>query len=158
MAHDVGQLLLSAQFAVGNVEELGRSMDLAQCVPGLDVGGLVVAIARIDLVMDRHSPVVGDAQAVDQLLQIGTMILAMAIAQLHAGTGPSRDPSEGLYRGAVIVDALEIEVEGPDGRDDQPCHQGGSVTTIQLVQRPGEAVVAEAGRRSCAVAQRAQIP
>ena len=63
MGDDVGQLPLSAQFAVGNVEELSRSMDLAQCVPGLDVGGLVVAIARIDLVMDRHGPVVGDAQA-----------------------------------------------------------------------------------------------
>ena len=64
----LGQLFVSAQLAVGHVKEVRRAMNATQSVPGFDMGGLVVAVAWINVVMDRHRPVLGDAQAVDQPL------------------------------------------------------------------------------------------
>jgi hypothetical protein len=47
-----------------HLEEVGPAMDPTQGAPGFDVGGLVVAVARIDVVMDGHGPILGDTQVV----------------------------------------------------------------------------------------------
>ena len=43
-------------------------MDMTQSVPGFNMCGVIIAVSRINVMMDRHGPVIGEAQAVDQLL------------------------------------------------------------------------------------------
>ena len=67
---DVLELFLGAQLAVGYVNEVGAAVEPTEGVPGFDVGGLIVAVTRINMVVNGNGPVVGDTQGVDQLLEI----------------------------------------------------------------------------------------
>jgi len=68
MLNDMAQLLLSAELAIGYIDKKRVPVDMTQSVPGFNMGGVIIAVSRINVVMDRHGPVIGDAQAIDQLL------------------------------------------------------------------------------------------
>lgn len=119
MPDDVGQRLLSTKLAVGDVEEMGVALDRAERVPGFHVGLIIVAIARIDVVMNRNGAVVGHAQGIDPLLEIRTVVFAVALWQFQARMGRAGDAPKCFDGGTVVVNAFGTDVKSLNGRDDQ---------------------------------------
>jgi hypothetical protein len=96
MLNDMAQLFAGAELAVGHVEEIRPAMDLTERVPGFNMGGVIIAVALVNVMMDRHRAVIGHTQRVNQLLQIGPMILAVAPAQFQPGARGSGNPATRL--------------------------------------------------------------
>src|ERR1017187_7323335 len=75
---DIVHVLDRYQLAVGHVEKVAASGDLAEQVPGGAVGTVVGDIAVGGAVVDRHTAVVGNGEDIDQVLQVGSMVLVVA--------------------------------------------------------------------------------
>ena len=54
------------------------------------MGGVVGAVARVDLVVDRHRAVGAQAEAEHQLLQVRAVVFAVAAFQFETGRRLSR--------------------------------------------------------------------
>ena len=65
MADDMCQLLLSTEFTIGHIQEVRRTVDLAQPIPCLYMSCIIVAIAWVDMVIDWYCAIVGNTQLED---------------------------------------------------------------------------------------------
>ena len=120
--------------------------------------GLVVrAVAGVGLVVYRNGTVGTHAQAEQQLLEIGTVILAVTLFELEPTGSFSWIRPVGLYRRRVVVYTAEIEIEGPAKGQNQCGHQRGPVCLIEPIQRPCKAIVGEALRCQSLIADHASI-
>ena len=63
--HDVAKLALSAELAVSDVKELRTTVNLTEGIPRFNVGRLIIAIARINVMVDGDGTIIGHAQAID---------------------------------------------------------------------------------------------
>src|SRR6266508_5228800 len=71
---DVGHRVGRGELAVGHVQEVGPAEQGDELVPGGQVGDVVVGVARLDPVGDRHRPVGGDGEDPHQLAQVGAVV------------------------------------------------------------------------------------
>ena len=95
MTGDVIQLAPSTNLTVGNVEKVGFAGEFANRAPGVDVGGVIGAVTRIGLEVDRHRAITGERQAEDDLFQVGSVVLAVTNEQteVHHERHPASDLS-----------------------------------------------------------------
>jgi hypothetical protein len=70
---------MGADLAVGHIEEIGLAGNPAQGIPGLNVHGIIGAIAGIGFIVNRDRPISADREVVDNLLEIGAMVFAVAL-------------------------------------------------------------------------------
>jgi hypothetical protein len=112
----------------------------------LVIGG--VAIVR--LAVDRHGPIGGDGDAVQQLLEVGAVVLVVAEgdarrpARLLGGGLRGVGAAEG-DGGGVLMQLSQVNGELPDGSQHQGGQQAGTVGPLQMVKRPADPVVVEQG-------------
>ncbi len=90
---DVGHLLARAQLAVGDIEEVRATDDRAQLVPGGDVRLVIARVAVAQAVRDRDRLVGADGQDPRQLLEIGTVVLVVAVRRRGGRLARARMPS-----------------------------------------------------------------
>jgi hypothetical protein len=119
----------------------------AQPVPRLQMNAIVGLIPVVGLEVHGDCAVICHAQAVNQLLEIGTALLGMPILEPNGlgilmviGT-PDHDAS------SVVVNPLHLEVEAVHDRQHNARLQGGAIRGEQPVQRACEPVVAELALR-----------
>lgn len=118
-------------------------MNLPQGLPRFYMGGLVIPVAGIDLVVNRHRPVGANTQAENQLPQIRTVVFAVTVVQFESGARFARNPAKGHDGGAVVMNASHIEVEPANHLHDQTCHQQRPVSLIKGIKRPGKAIISK---------------
>ena len=118
MAMDVGHVLGGGQLAVGDVEEVTPARQFAQEIPGVAMRAVVGGIAALHTKLHRHGAVAGDGEDVQQLLEVGAMVLVMP---------PGDGPLQPAPQGPVLIGGLVVAVEG----------DGGGVV-VQLVELDGE--------------------
>ena len=129
--------------AISDVEEVAHADDLAQRLPGLDVGGVVGAVAWVDLVVDGHGAVGAQAEAEHQLFEVRAVVFAVAAFEFESVRRLATIAAVGLDRCAVIVDTRQVELEQLDDVDDKLRHQRGAVGPVEAVQGAPEAVVVD---------------
>ena len=78
VAGDVTHVLAGAELAVGHVQDVGVADDLPQERPRVRVDLVVGGVAVVGLAMDRDGAVGRDGDAVEQLLQVGAVVLVVA--------------------------------------------------------------------------------
>jgi len=61
-ADNICQLLVSTDFAVSDIKEIRFAHDFPQNVPRFDMRRIIVPIARIRFIVDRHGAISGDRQ------------------------------------------------------------------------------------------------
>ncbi|OIQ75302.1 hypothetical protein GALL_430300 [mine drainage metagenome] len=149
-AGDVVQIGPVAELAIRHIQEVGAPRQLAEGLPCLDVGGVVVRVPIAQSVVHWHRPVGTDREDPEQLLEVGAMVLVVAMGD---GYGlPAADPAaSGLGVGAresngrrVVVELVELDAESLDGADDDGGHQGRPVRVEQPVEGPPHPVVVQA--------------
>ena len=74
----MGHVLGRGQLAVGDVEEVATASQLAQQVPGALVRAVVGGVAAFNAELHRDGAVAGDREDVEELLEVGTMVLVVA--------------------------------------------------------------------------------
>ena len=74
---EVGHVLGGGQLAVGDVEEVAPAGQLAEQLPGGAVRAVVGGVAALDPELHRHGAVAGDREDVEQLLQVGAVVLVV---------------------------------------------------------------------------------
>jgi hypothetical protein len=79
---DVLKVLFRTQLTVRHVYEILSAEDLTEEIYVPWVNGIVGSIAAVDVVSDGHSAVGSHIETEDQLLQIGAMILVVAVYDL----------------------------------------------------------------------------
>src|SRR5207302_93333 len=99
VAVDVGHVLDGGQLAVGDVEEVLSAGELAEEVPGLAVRAVVGGVAALDPEVHGDGAVAGDREDIEQLLEVGAVVLVVAV-----GDGQAELPTEGTFavRGFVV--------------------------------------------------------
>jgi hypothetical protein len=79
MGGDIGQVLVGAKLAIGHIEAFGTAGELAQALPGADVGRIVggVPVVHVEDNRDRdwYDPIGGGRQDEQQLLEVRSEIL-----------------------------------------------------------------------------------
>ena len=98
--------------------------DRAQERPGIAVHGIVGGVAVVDLAMDRHGAVGADGDAVQELFQIRTMVFAVAEGDARRAFGGVGGGLAGVVAaeadgGGILMQLLQVELEGADGLHDQ---------------------------------------
>jgi hypothetical protein len=142
-AIDRAQVLLCAQLAVGDVDEARMLQQGAQAVPGFQMDASVGLVAVIRLEVHGHRAIACHAQAINQLLEIGTALFAVPPLELN-GLGiltvvdaPDHDA------GGVVVDLIQPQIKAlHDGQHD-PRLQGGAIRRKQPIESAPELVVAD---------------
>jgi hypothetical protein len=146
---DVGHLLARAQLAVGDVEEVGATDDLAQLVPRGDVRLIVGRVAVGQAVRDRDRAVGADGQDPQQLLEIAAVILVVTVRR---GGGRFARPlmTVGVVVGAaqrdrrrVVVQLRAVDIELGDHAEHQLGQKRSAVSVKQPVKRAADAIVVE---------------
>ena len=122
MLMDVGHVLGGGQLAVGDVEEVAAAGQLAEQVPGGAVGAVVGGVAALDAELHRHGAVARDGEDVEQLLEVGAVVLVVAPGDGQPQPAPQGPlPSARLVvavegdGGRVVVQLVELDVELADG-------------------------------------------
>ena len=77
MAMDVGHVVGRGQLAVGDVEEVAAAGQLAEQIPGGAVRAVVGGVAALDAELHRHGAVAGDGEDIQELLEVGAMVLVV---------------------------------------------------------------------------------
>jgi len=91
----------------------------AQPVPGLQMDPIVGLVPVIGLEVHWYCPVICHAQAVYQLLEIGTALFAVAALQLNGLGILTIVGSPDHHAGRVVVDSLHRQIEAVhDGQHD----------------------------------------
>jgi hypothetical protein len=80
---DVPHRLFGAQLGVGDIDEPGVSDEIDEPVPRGDVGEAVLRVARRAPVRERDRPVGRHREDPQQLLEVGTMVLVVAVGDLR---------------------------------------------------------------------------
>jgi hypothetical protein len=138
------------QLRIGHIEEVAMAGQLAEEFPGFHVRLVVGRVAARGTKVDRHAAVVTEREDVDQLLQIGAMVLVVA-----PGNGQGAPPGAGVFfgsirvvavegdRGGVVVQLAERDLEFTDRLPDHGQHEGPLFAPKQAVQCPADGVVAQ---------------
>ena len=102
MAHDMQQLLMGADLAVSHIQEIGFTGHPAQSIPSLNVQGIIGAISGVGF-MNGDRAIGADRELVDDLLEIGAMVLAVALGKVQARGRLTRHAPEAFHCGGVVV-------------------------------------------------------
>ncbi len=102
--------------------------------------GVIGSAAAIHLVREGNGPIGGDADAKDQLLQIGAVVLIVATADAGLGEGGCVLSMEG-DRGRVVMDAARVDLEMLDDVKRQTEEQAAGMDGNQSIQTACGAVV-----------------
>ena len=157
---DVGHVLGGGQLAVGHVKEVAAAGQLAEQVPGVEMRAIVGGVAALDAELHRHAAVAGDGEDVEQLLEVGAMVLVVS-----PGDGQPEPAPQGPLLvgglviamegdgGRIVVQLVEIDGELPDRVDDDGQGQGRDVGIEESVEAAADAIVVERGRLFGAQAQ-----
>ena len=143
---DLEEGFARAKLAVNDIDKVAPIQELAQCLPDFQVSCVVGAIAVVGFVMNGNGPVGGHTQAIDQLFEVGSVILAEASAQLNAFGVLMRIGSRKFDRSGIVVNARYVQVEMIDGTQSQTRQQAGSVSLEKPVQGPANNIVANRSR------------
>ena len=147
---DVREVVGAGQLAVGDVKEVLPSGQLAKHFPGLAVRLVVGGVAAGDAEVDGHATVLGHRENVQQLLQVGAVVLVMAEGDRQRGATQvaflfgRRDlgPDEGDGR-RVVVQFIQEDLELLDDVTHHGQDQGGRVGQKQPIQGAAHAVIVE---------------
>ena len=119
MPVDVGHVLGGGQLAIRDVEEVVSPGQLAEQVPGGDVGAVIGGVAALDPEVHRHGTVAADGEDVEQLLEVGAVILVVAPGDRQAKLSPQGALPVGVlvvaverHGRGVVVQLIERDVEG----------------------------------------------
>ena len=82
---DVGHVLGGGELAVGDVEEVAAPGEFAEEVPGLAVRAVVGGVAACDAEVHGHGAVAGDGEDVQELFQVGAVVLVVAPGDGRSG-------------------------------------------------------------------------
>ena len=152
MLMDVGHVLGGGQLAVGDVEEVAPAGQLAEQVPGVAVGAVVGGVAALDPELHRHGAVAGDGEDVEQLLEVGAVVLVVAPGDGQPEPSPQGPLPVGRLvvavegdGGGVVVQFVEVDVELADGVGGDGQGQRGDVGVEEAVEAAADAVVVERG-------------
>jgi hypothetical protein len=74
---EIGHVLGGGQLAVGHVEEVAAAGQLAEQVPGGAVRTVVGGVAALDAELHGHGAVAGDREDIEELLEVGAMVLVV---------------------------------------------------------------------------------
>jgi len=145
---DVSHVLPCAELRVCDVEKARRASDLSHRVPGLDVRLVVVRVAVVGLVVHRHGAIRTDGEGVDELLEIGTVILVVSEGDQWRPTPcllvflPLVRAAES-DRGRVVVDLGQVDLELLHGSQHDGGHQGRSVDLVEPIERTPDPIVVQ---------------
>ena len=150
---EVGHVLGGRQLAVGDVEEIPPAGQLAEQLPGAPVRAVVGGVAALDPELHRHGAVAGDGEDVEQLLEVGAVVLVVA-----PGDGQPEPPPQGPlpvgglviavegHGGGVVVQLVEFDAELTDRVRHGRQRQRGDVGVEEAVEGAADAVVVERGQ------------
>src|SRR5262249_54123669 len=102
MLVDVGHVLDGGQLAIRDVEEIAPADQLAKQVPGFWMRAVISGVAALDPEVHRHGPVATDGEDVEQLLEVGAVILVVAVGDRQA-----KPSSQGAFALGTLVVAVE---------------------------------------------------
>ena len=103
--------------------------------------GIVGAIAGIGLIVNGDRPIGTDREVVDNLLEIGAMVFAVALGKIQPRGGFTRHVPAALHRSRVVVQLAQVNPGGLDHPQRDIGHHRCPVRRIELIQRPGETVI-----------------
>ena len=103
MAHDMRQLLMGADLAVSHIQEIGFTGNPAQRIPSLNVQGIIGAITGVGFIVNGDRAIGADREVVDDLLEIGAMVFAVALGKVQPRGRLTRHAPEALHCGGVVV-------------------------------------------------------
>ena len=142
-------VVAATEFAVRYIQKLGTPGQRAKRVPGLDVRDRVVGVAIGEAKLHRHSALGLGSQDKQQLLQIGAVVLGVAIGDGRGASAADRVsggaavlPAE-AYRGGIIMQFGEAHGELLPHREYHFGEQRAAIGVKQPVQRPADAVIAK---------------
>src|SRR5690242_17305309 len=118
----------STQLGVRYVQKVGSSHQFTQDTPCADVRLVVGRVPVLDAAPDWNGPLRRGRQQVEQLLQVGPVVLVVAMGNAM-GRFSIPPLSLGVYvlpgqrdGRAVVVQLLEIELKAPRDLDDSSRH------------------------------------
>ena len=150
MLVQIGHVFGRGEFGVSHIEEVVAASQLAEEFPGVHVRLIVGRVAAGRTEVDRHTAVVAEREDVDQLFQVGTMVLVVA-----PGNGQGASSATEVFfgsvlilavegdRGGVVVQLVERDLKFANRVPDHGQHEGPQCAAKQAAQRPADAVVAE---------------
>ena len=94
---------MGTDLAVRYIQEIGLAGNLAKCISGLNVQGIVGAITRVGFVENGDRTIGADREIVDDLLEIGAMVLAVALGKVQPRGRLTRHAPEAFHCGGVVV-------------------------------------------------------
>ena len=77
-AGNEAHVVATAQFAVGDIQESTVANKLTQKQPGVDVDRVIRSVTVVEFAVKGHSTIGTDGNAVEQLFEVGTVILVVA--------------------------------------------------------------------------------
>ena len=102
-AHDMRQLLMGTDLAIRYIQKIGGTGNLTQRIPGLNVQGIIGAITGVGFIVKGDRAIGADREVVDDLLEIGAMVFAVALGKVQPGGRLARHAPKALYRGGIVV-------------------------------------------------------
>src|SRR5450759_5960436 len=117
LARQMREALARAELALGAVEEVRPAYDLAELIPRLHVRDDVTGLAVQRPVVDRLRAVRGHGEHEEELLEIGPMVLVMAVGDAQRGAAAGRRTGRGGVvagerdRRRVVVQLVQLDLE-----------------------------------------------
>src|SRR3974377_1804305 len=133
-------------------EEVAAAGELAEQLPGALMGAVVGGVAALDAELHGHGAVAGDGEDVEQLLEVGAVVLVVAV-----GDGQAESPAQGAFAagalvvavegdgGGVVVQLVQVDAELADGVGDDGQGERGDVSVEEAVEGAADAVAAPRG-------------
>src|SRR5271157_3715658 len=160
----IGHVLGGSQLAVGDVEEVATASQLAEQLPRALVGAVVGGVTTLDTELHRDGAVAGHGEDVEQLLEVGAVVLVVA-----PGHRQSQSSSQGPFPlgrlvvavesdgGRVVVQLVEAHVEFAHGVGRDLQGQRRDVGVEEAVEGPADAIVVERGELSVRQSQQLRL-
>ena len=116
------------------------------------MGAVVGGVATLDPEVHRHGTVAADGEDVEQLLEVGAVILVVAPGDRQAEPSPQRALPVGVlvvpvkrHGRGVVVQFIERDVELADGVGRDVESQGRDVGVEEAVEGTPDAIIVERG-------------
>ena len=123
-----------------NAENRHLAEQLPQVVDIAAVDRVIGTVATVNLMRQGHSAIGGDAEAKDELLQIGAVILVVTVSEPGFGKG-AFILAEKSDRRRVVVDAACVQLKLLDGMKRQPKEQTARLWADQGIQAARHTIV-----------------
>jgi hypothetical protein len=147
---DMGHVLRGGQFTVRYIEEVPTPGQATKQVPGGAMGLVVRHVAAGDLEIQRNRPIPGHREDVEQLLEVGPMVLIIAPRDRHSRLlaslfflGGIRISAMEGDRGGVVVQLVQVDLELLDHMGRKRQDHRGDVASEQPIETTPDAVVVE---------------